>query len=1046
MSKKKVRIYKAPDGKGQYINKTAQFIGKMQSGGQPSIDQLGYPGSQQENQPATEEQLMQVVYQDISDNLPYEAIVAKLVTTQNMDPSAANQFVQQVYGIIENQISKEKSDEAEAEDEAESVEVEEIENEVVRERKPMSKIKGHTDIAMEDTGEEDVELEDEDMLQYGGMPRRQEGGEDYTDAMYNDTASWEDSEVPITMPDVSDYLPFDISEYLDNTAGPVAWQEPQEEEDTSEEDVEDYTEPVVDPSEFSMGGFKTKKGYVNSVVKLIKKAAGGDNQEQDIKASDADPIGDDLRQTRLDAFVGAVKKESDLSVAKEEAEKQFEDMQAMHQQMMMQQPQGLNNFIPEDYEEPDYMQFGGQRRAMRQLNRAMRKSPMGIPGIHGPVTKFDVRRSGIFGGPKEYSIEFGESPLMQLAGNPLLSQAYGYGYTKKKTKTPGRMITETVRNTVNNKSTKDVAKATGSEAANKSVNWDMDNNGIPDSIQSNPVQAAKSNSALPSWITDPVGTAATASKEATPVVPPMANAPAASNPAEEIFGKNPPRVGETNSAYLLRTTGNPGFYNNTDLWNGTEFVKTKDSKIKEEGGIIDNPMPDQFGNLQQFVYGGLDQADIDDMYSKDVTDPYMPEAQYGMGINNMQNPTALTDYISGHLQNHNYGQKKSKDAAQNKTTNTSKTATNPYASAYRYNPQSLFQTYFPANFPQRASYSKMKRGPYDKASGQQFSNIPGFNPYAQIKDVNVTKVGLLGRPKKYSVTYSNNPSGKPEDRKLAYPNTSTTQQQQGKEDKSTEPKFSNTAGLSGSAQRQIRQGERQMARNDRKVARNPEGKVPFMLNAPGKGNQDNVGVGTKMKMFGAKLAGADQKQYGGDLERFIPQALLGQETPVSMANNPANSDLRMPIKSSKDVGQQLMMDSRKKLEGEADYMPDEYTVDYKAKNKWLGDNQGAINTVNAGVRGVTGMIDRFKNKKSEAKMYDNLTADNLYASDPSRDSGDYDVNSGLYRPDEQGQTWGSRSAKYGGSSNYNEGDEVEMTEEELQEFLANGGQVEYLNY
>ena len=61
MSKKKVRIYKAPDGKGQYINKTAQFIGKMQSGGQPSIDQLGYPGSQQENQPATEEQLMQVV-------------------------------------------------------------------------------------------------------------------------------------------------------------------------------------------------------------------------------------------------------------------------------------------------------------------------------------------------------------------------------------------------------------------------------------------------------------------------------------------------------------------------------------------------------------------------------------------------------------------------------------------------------------------------------------------------------------------------------------------------------------------------------------------------------------------------------------------------------------------------------------------------------------------------------------------------------------------------------------------------------------------------
>ena len=240
-----------------------------------------------------------------------------------------------------------------------------------------------------------------------------------------------------------------------------------------------------------------------------------------------------------------------------------------------------------------------------------------------------------------------------------------------------------------------------------------------------------------------------------------------------------------------------------------------------------------------------------------------------------------------------------------------------------------------------------------------------------------------------------------------------------------------------------------MARNNRKVARNPEGKVPFMLNAPGKGNQDNVGVGTKMKMFGAKLAGADQKQYGGDLERFIPQALLGQETPVSMANNPANSDLRMPIKSSKDVGQQLMMDSRKKLEGEADYMPDEYTVDYKAKNKWSGNNEGAINTVNAGVRGVAGMIDRFKNKDKETKMYENLTADNLYASDPSLDRGTYSVTGsdyGLLDSPNQGQTWSGRSAKYGGDSNYSEGDEVEMTEEELQEFLANGGQVEYLNY
>jgi hypothetical protein len=144
-----------------------------------------------------------------------------------------------------------------------------------------------------------------------------------------------------------------------------------------------------------------------------------------------------------------------------------------------------------------------------------------------------------------------------------------------------------------------------------------------------------------------------------------------------------------------------------------------------------------------------------------------------------------------------------------------------------------------------------------------------------------------------------------------------------------------------------------------------------------------------------------------------------------------------------------MMDSRKKLEGEAKFQPDEYSVDYKAKKAPIDDLQGAILTTNAGIEAGVGMIDRFKNKDREAKMYENLTADNLYASDPSRDRGDYSITGsdyGLYRSADQGQTWNSRSAQYGGTSNYSEGDEVEMTEEELEQFLANGGEVEYLNY
>ena len=1022
--KKKVRIYKSPDGNGKYINKTAQFLERMDYGGQPSVDELGYPGAVQETQADPADELTQVVLKDINDNLPYEASVAKLVNAYDLDPAVANQFVQQIYATVESQVDKEKSDETEAEEEAEPKEVEEIGNEIVREKKSMSKIRGNADLAMEDSGEDDEGLGDEDMLKYGGMPRKDDGGEaDYVEAMNNDQTSWPASETPIVMPDVSEYIPFDMSDYLSNDAAAIAWSEPTDEDMSVSEDESDYTEPVVNPEEFRMGGFKTKKGYVNSILKLVKKANGGDTEEQDIKASDADPRGDDLRKNRLDAFVGAVKREGNASIAKQKAEEQFEEMQAMHNQMM--QNPNLQNFIPEDYGQ-DYMQFGGQRRAMRQLNRAMRRMPV-FPGMYGPVTKFDVRRSGIFGRPKEYSIEFGQSPLMQLAGNPFLSQAYGYGYSKKKTKTPGRLITETVRNTVNNKSTKDVANATGSEAASKSVNWDMDNNTIPDVIQKNPIQPKKT--IFDSWVTDP-----------------NATAPQQLAPGSGVLLNNSITPNTTAFTKVKGQTMPP-------VYDASRIAFMNKNK-KQQGGLVNNPMPDQFGNLQQFVYGGLDQSDIDDVYSKDVTDPYF---QYGgltkyvgdeEGSETDENTDQYEDYRKrvgdklgmslrddlsakelfemGNKAGVGFGNTPA--TTQKKTTTTQTQQYNPYASAYGYKPQSLFQTYFPANFPQRHQYLKKTKGAYNKNTGEMFKGIPGFNPYAQVQNI-------TGKGRRFSVTYNTNPTGKPEDRKLAFATSGSQQEQQkqqGIANKSTQPKagFSNTAGLSNKAQRQIRQGEREMMRNERKVARNPEGKVPFMLNAPGKVNQ----------------AGPTQKQYGGVMEPYLPIALYGTESPVSMADSPVNNDLRMPTKSSKDVGQQMMMDSRKKLEGEANYMPDEYTEDYKVKSKWLGDRQGALLSANAKIEGLAGGINRFRNRNAEAMMYANTTADNNYTSDPSTDSGDYDINTGLYRPDKQGQTWGSRSAQYGGTSNYSEGDEVEMTEEELEQFLANGGEVEYLNY
>jgi len=108
------------------------------------------------------------------------------------------------------------------------------------------------------------------------------------------------------------------------------------------------------------------------------------------------------------------------------------------------------------------------------------------------------------------------------------------------------------------------------------------------------------------------------------------------------------------------------------------------------------------------------------------------------------------------------------------------------------------------------------------------------------------------------------------------------------------------------------------------------------------------------------------------------------------------------------------------------------------------DPESSLQLVNAGVMGAANLIDRFKNKNRTADLYNDLSADNLYAGQNRRFRGDYETNTGLIG--EMGSDWtGATRAKLGGSmESYNEGDEVYMTDEELEEFLRNGGQVEYL--
>lgn len=238
-----------------------------------------------------------------------------------------------------------------------------------------------------------------------------------------------------------------------------------------------------------------------------------------------------------------------------------------------------------------------------------------------------------------------------------------------------------------------------------------------------------------------------------------------------------------------------------------------------------------------------------------------------------------------------------------------------------------------------------------------------------------------------------------------------------------------------------------------------------------------------------------EEQKHGGIHRFIPKANNGLtinnpnlpqpgvgnpdvtaipswvSDPIGTAINTSaakTGQLNLPTKSSKDVSQQLMMDSRKKLEGEAnmDSKGNLVGVDYKRKRNF--DGEAAVNVFNAGMRGVTGFLNRRDDKRREAQMYDNMTSDNLYAAQGTKHRGDWvDLGSqmGQFRFDQMGQDRSGFSSygKYGGfmqdggemdympedefpdyNPNYEEGDEVYMTEDDIQQFMANGGQIEYI--
>lgn len=122
------------------------------------------------------------------------------------------------------------------------------------------------------------------------------------------------------------------------------------------------------------------------------------------------------------------------------------------------------------------------------------------------------------------------------------------------------------------------------------------------------------------------------------------------------------------------------------------------------------------------------------------------------------------------------------------------------------------------------------------------------------------------------------------------------------------------------------------------------------------------------------------------------------------------------------------------------------SVDYKVKNMYNVDFERGVNQFNRGINQGLAMLGERGDRQRMADMQNNLTADNLYGSTGIQNRGTYETNSGLFRPDEMGFTGIVRNGGYmqDGGDVYGEDDETWMSEEQIRQFLAEGGELEFI--
>lgn len=854
--KKRVKVYRSGDGQGAYMSNLSKFMQKAQMGGQPTMEQMSYPGEQQ-SQEMDENQVINMIAMDITGGKPKEETMAKLTNIVGLDFQTADQF----FESVRDQLNSRKTEVEEESVEEESTPpdpsgnqetVEKVEEEDVEEEGPSNNDIAYQDALEDDSDEAVMEGDVEGMYQMGG-----DVSEDFGD------------EYPVTLPDVSAYLPTDMYNFWDptNPAAQVAWNQNMYANPVQQEVDSSYTEMPEEPQMAKYGGDykKVKKTYVNAILKANRKQMGGDSVSEE---SSADSTGQNYRTAKLKGFIGTLKNNATESLLREQAEQEFDQMMQMGgMEQDVENPMhhlealsnATGNIFDESMNQVATAQNGGWLQRLRNRNQQQVPNQgfmqrRGFMNPMMPIESIDVRKSGrLFGKPKEYTVTFGPPTLPGGANGAYPGAFYGYGYGagypamggsssyKKKVTTKGTIIDEAAK-TVNQEASKEVAQTTpGSEATQKSAE------GTKQTENTVTTNTGGGGNASTTTTTTTTNTPVKPVIKPKPVVPAVKRDKWGRPEGDKWYGFNPqtkkyeqgPNVkpldfkgdnyspGLSNvqqgvTSYVAPKSREEAIATNQDYFQNqsANWLQPKGMLVNVNANPVGRITPEDKQQAKQQVEikkeaDKVKKGDTSNLTETQIKALRLTYGQAGKKAALKKSNPALyktlfaqeeggiidfdqlqnMDYLQRFIYGGNEDPSLSYINQSDMNYSDSKDVTDPYFQYGGVNEVTGIRN----------------------AQGQQLQNYVRPDG-SYIKDITVNKVGMFGRPKQYSVTYGspydprtpqfslNTPGDKPEEKPESKPQASTTNTSE----------RTNTEGLSGRASRQIRQGER---RSERQRAR-----------------------------------------------------------------------------------------------------------------------------------------------------------------------------------------------------------------------------------